>query len=291
MRRSSAVLLSTALCALLTVAGCRDDSSTGREYHRYAALGDSFTSGAGLPETLSEGAVCGRTALNYPHLVARAIGAELTDASCGGATTEDGTQEQGLGPGNQPLPPQLDSVTRKTDLVTISLGGNDFGWYLGLMFSCTSTAAADPTGDPCEKQGTAPGTDLTALPPQIGKRLEALLTEVHRKAPGARELAGRLSPARACPRDLPRAAAGHRGLPVRARTVGGPRRGHARGCGCRRGGATSTSSVPSDGHDVCAGKDAWINGVTQRPGVAAAYHPLRQGQAAVAELVEQALKQ
>ena len=47
---------------------------------------------------------------------------------------------------------------------------------------------------------------------------------------------------------------------------------------------------PSEGHDICAGADAWVNGLEARPGVAAAYHPLASGQAAVAELVEQALQ-
>jgi hypothetical protein len=48
---------------------------------------------------------------------------------------------------------------------------------------------------------------------------------------------------------------------------------------------------PSEGHDICAGDDAWLNGATNRPFVAASYHPLRRGQAAVAKLVEQALEE
>ncbi len=31
---------------------------------------------------------------------------------------------------------------------------------------------------------------------------------------------------------------------------------------------------PSEGHDICAGDDAWVNGFEAQPGVAAAYHPL-----------------
>ena len=48
--------------------------------------------------------------------------------------------------------------------------------------------------------------------------------------------------------------------------------------------------APSEGHDICAGDDAWVNGFEPLPGVAAPYHPLAGGQAAVAELVEQALE-
>jgi len=47
---------------------------------------------------------------------------------------------------------------------------------------------------------------------------------------------------------------------------------------------------PSEGHDICAGTDAWVNGFEARPRVAAPYHPVARGQAAVAELVERALE-
>ena len=47
---------------------------------------------------------------------------------------------------------------------------------------------------------------------------------------------------------------------------------------------------PSEGHDICAGPDAWVNGVTPKDGVAAAYHPFAAEQAAIAELVERALQ-
>ena len=46
----------------------------------------------------------------------------------------------------------------------------------------------------------------------------------------------------------------------------------------------------SEGHDVCAGADAWISGATSdpdRPGVA--MHPFAEEQAAVADLVAAAL--
>ena len=98
------------------------------------------------------------------------------------------------------------------------------------MFSCTSAAAADPTGSPCETAAARPPeSDLTALPPQIGARLEALLSEVHRRAPAGAGAAGRLPAAGAGPRHLPRAAAGRRRLPVRPGAVGGDGRRHARG--------------------------------------------------------------
>jgi lysophospholipase L1-like esterase len=284
MRWVGAVLVTT-----LGTAGCHGASGT-RDVDQYVALGDSFTSGAGLPHTSRAGVFCGRSSLSYPHLVAKSVDAELTDASCGGATTENGTQPQSQGAGVQPRPPQLDAVTKGTDLVTVSLGGNDFSWYLGLMFGCTTAAADDPAGSPCEKQGTSPESDLTALPPQIGARLEALIAEVHRRAPSARVLLvgyPQLVPARGTCPELPLATGDYPFVRAQWEAMDAAMRQAA-----SEAGATYVEVlVPSEGHDICAGADAWVNGSEARPGVAASYHPLASGQAAVAELVEQALRQ
>jgi lysophospholipase L1-like esterase len=282
-------LIAALLLTVVGLAGCQeDDASRGGE--RYVALGDSFTSGAGLPRTTRGEVFCGQSSLSYPHLVAKAIGAELVDVSCGGATTENGTQPQSQGAGAAPRPPQLDAVTRGTDLVTVSLGGNDFSWFLGLMFGCTSAAGADPAGSPCEQQGTAPESDLTALPPQIAVRLEALLTEVHLRAPAARVLVvgyPQPVPAQGTCTELPLATGDYPFVRAQWEALDAALRQAAAAAG-----ATYVEVLgPSEGHDICAGADAWLNGFEARPGVAAAYHPLANEQAAVAALVEQALKQ
>jgi lysophospholipase L1-like esterase len=283
-------VLAVALVAVTAVGGCRDRDEGGPGAHRrYVALGDSFTSGAGLPDTWPDAIACGQTPLSYPHLVAKAIGARLTDASCGGATTENATQPQRLD-GRAPWPPQLDSVHEDTDLVTVGLGGNDFSWFLGVMFSCTSAAPADPTGNPCERAGTSAGSDLTALPPRIGDRLEELLTEVHTRAPGARVLlVGYPQPVPAegtCP-ELPLAAGDYPFVRAQWEALADAMHEAADAAG-----ATYVDVLAaSEGHDICAGDDAWVNGADARPSVAASYHPFREEQAAVARLVERALDQ
>ena len=107
MRWVGAVLVTT-LVTTLGAGGCDEGAAT-RDVDRYVALGDSFTSGAGLPLTRRDALSCGRSSLSYPHLVARAIEAELVDVSCGGATTENGTEPQSLG--GESWPPQLSAVT------------------------------------------------------------------------------------------------------------------------------------------------------------------------------------
>ena len=124
-------LVAALLFAVPCLAGCHQGQAARGNDERYVALGDSYTSGAGLPGTRPGAAGCGQSALAYPTLVAKALDVRLTDVSCGGATTEDGTELQ------------LDAVTRGTDLVTVGLGGNDFAWFLGAMFGCTTIAASD----------------------------------------------------------------------------------------------------------------------------------------------------
>ena len=283
MRWVSALLL----LAVLAVSGCDEAQPAGTV--RYVALGDSFTSGTGLPHTRRDAVFCGRSSLSYPHLVAKAVDAELTDVSCGGATTDNGTQAQPQGAGGPALPPQLDAVTEDTTLVTVGLGANDFAWYGGVMFSCTSAASLDPTGNPCEEQSATPGSGITELPARISTQLEALLAEVHRRAPKAHVLlVGYPQPVPAsgtCP-ELPLAPGDYPFVRAQWAALDEAMR-HA----ATAAGATYVDVLgPSEGHDICAGADAWVNGYTALPGVAEAYHPLTAGQAAVAGLVEQALE-
>jgi len=41
----------------------------------------------------------------------------------------------------------------------------------------------------------------------------------------------------------------------------------------------------SAGHDICAGRAAWVNGANAQPRGAAAYHPFAVEQQAVADLI------
>ena len=285
MRWVGAVLVTT-LVTTLGAGGCDEGTAT-RDVDRYVALGDSFTSGAGLPLTRRDALSCGRSSLSYPHLVAEAIGAELVDVSCGGATTENGTEPQSLG--GESWPPQLTRSPRTPTWSPSASAATTSRGTSTLMFSCTSAAAADPTGNPCEEQGTSPESDLTALPPQIGARLEALLTEVHRRAPAARVLLvgyPQLVPARGTCPELPLATGDYPFVRAQWEAMDAAMREAAAAAG-----ATYVAVLgPSEGHDICAGPDAWVNGFEARSGVAAAYHPLAGGQAAVAELVEEALR-
>ncbi len=126
----------------------------------YVALGDSYASGPGLPEQRTDPIGCQRSTHNYPALLAQTLGIrDYTDVSCGGARTDDMTAPQPVRPG--PNPAQFDALRPDTDLVTLSIGGNDIN-IGGLWLTCARLGATDPSGDPCKRQATAGGTDLYA---------------------------------------------------------------------------------------------------------------------------------
>src|ERR1700722_12018912 len=98
---------------------------------RYVAMGSSFGAGPGLtPRAPGSPRRAGRSAGNYAHLVAGALGLDLRDVTYSGATTSALLQSSAAG-----QPAQLDAVTPDTRLVTITAGGNDVGYLPRLTFS------------------------------------------------------------------------------------------------------------------------------------------------------------
>ena len=103
----------------------------------YVAMGSSFAAGPGLtPRAPGSPRRAGRSAANYAHLVAAALGLELHDVTYSGATTGD---ILGLSAPGQPA--QLDAVTPATRLVTITAGGNDVGFLPRRGASASACAA------------------------------------------------------------------------------------------------------------------------------------------------------
>jgi lysophospholipase L1-like esterase len=98
---------------------------------RYVALGSSFASGPGIRPVIDRTA--GRPGRNYAHLLAQDLGADLTDATVGGATTANvlDTPQRQLW---RTYPPQIDAVHPDADLVTVTAGGNDLG-YIGAVLA------------------------------------------------------------------------------------------------------------------------------------------------------------
>ncbi|QSB05963.1 SGNH/GDSL hydrolase family protein [Natronoglycomyces albus] len=97
----------------------------------YVALGDSYASGTGTRAYIDDGSGCERSTHAHPYLYANHIGANLDFQACAGARIPNvrNSQLAALGP--------------DTDLITISVGGNDTGW-VDVLISCGT-----PFSGPC----------------------------------------------------------------------------------------------------------------------------------------------
>ena len=119
----------------------------------YVALGDSYSAGFGLlPLSPSDPAPgCYQAAQNYPHQVAAALGLTLNDRTCSGAVTaniRDTPQITMTGGG--PAPVQSNSLSASTDIVTVTIGGNDlkFAEVAAFCVRLAIDASSFPLGDP-----------------------------------------------------------------------------------------------------------------------------------------------
>ena len=88
----------------------------------YVALGDSYSSGVGAP---GQSGLCLRGSNGYPaQWTKKNDPASYRNVACGGATTDDVIRYQ------------VSYLTTKTDLVSITIGGNDAGFATAVI-SCT----------------------------------------------------------------------------------------------------------------------------------------------------------
>ncbi|MEV4478365.1 SGNH/GDSL hydrolase family protein [Micromonospora coxensis] len=132
----------------------------------YAALGDSYSSGVGINSYDGTSGSCLRSPKAYPQLWANShTTATFRFVACSGATTRE------------VLGNQLGALNSGTDLVTISIGGNDAGFAdvvttcrLGSDSSCASAV------------NTAKSYITSTLP----GRLDETYRAIRSRAPGAR---------------------------------------------------------------------------------------------------------
>ena len=118
-------------------------------YQHYVALGDSFAAMGSRDADTTGPAECFRSADNYPAGVAEHERVEeFVDVSCASAVTGDIFQTRAGE--SESIAPQMESLTPETDLVTVSIGGNDIG-FPGLA-ACFQEAMASGTESDCASQ-------------------------------------------------------------------------------------------------------------------------------------------
>jgi lysophospholipase L1-like esterase len=168
MKKSSRIVWS-ALAVLLLLAlpgsGLSGAAAAPRDDVVLDALGDSYASGYGVPPY----SACGRSEAAYAAQLDGRVRIDLDDfVACAGATTAS------LVAGGQ-----LDALDADTDLVTISIGGNDIGW---------STAVTACLGGSDAQCDGALGLTTTKVRTVLPGLLDGVYAQVAARAPHARVL-------------------------------------------------------------------------------------------------------
>jgi lysophospholipase L1-like esterase len=252
---------------------------------RYVAMGSSFAAGPGLPaRAAGSPRRAGRSASNYAHLVARALGLDLRDVTYSGATTGDILRLSTAG-----QPAQLDAVTPATRLVTLTAGGNDVGYLPRLTLASLPwplralppvRARADGFGDPAATDERFAG---------LGRNLQAIARGPRDRAPDCRVLfvdyLTILPPPGGDPSAPPPAGIAEWGRAIAARLTATTREAAE-----AAGAEYVAASAASAGHHAWSATP-WTRRFHLSLRGGAPYHPNAAGMAAVAELVRAALSQ
>ena len=247
-RRIFACLVSSTLltlCAATPAAAAADDVD-------YVAMGDSYSSGVGAP---GQTGLCLRSSNSYPaQWAARNDPASYRLVACGGATTGD------------VLSNQVPYLTSSTDLVTITIGGNDAG-FADTVISCTLGSDSYCAGKVAQSNEYINRT----LPGVLDRTYQA----IRQKAPDAEVVV------LGYPRlfDVSQTSCGIGGMSVTKRRLinGGADQLAAVVADRARAAGFVFSDVRDefDGHGAC-GPSPWINGLVVLPPTDS-FHPNRSG--------------
>src|SRR4051794_24681671 len=135
------------------VVGFSAPSGAGAVPLRYVAMGDSYSAASGvLPPDPSAFFGCARSTKNFAHDIAATVISQLTDVTCGAAETKDYFTSQYPG-----VAPQLDALRKDTQLVTMTIGGNDSGVFIDAIVECGQQGVTSlGKGSPCkDKYGSS----------------------------------------------------------------------------------------------------------------------------------------
>lgn len=249
----------------------------------YVSMGSSFAAGPQTgPAPKDAPPRCFRSEANYAHLLAARLDLNLTDVSCGGATSA-----HLLGPWNE-LAPQIDAVTSDTRLVTITIGGNDIAYVGNLVAaSCEpeETIRAAGMAIPCP----APFPVSEEAYANLESNLRDAADEIAHRAPHARIIFIQyvtLVPQTPCE------SARFTEAEAAALRAVGARLAEVTARAARASGADVLAADElSKSHTTCD-PDPWSLGLPRDYDEAqgAPWHPNRRGMAAIADALEASLR-
>lgn len=247
---------------------------------QYVALGSSFAAGIGLGERVAGSPlVCQRTVDSYPQTLARMTGMSLVDMTCSGATTR-----HVVSGGQVFLGPQLDGLGPDTQLVTITIGGNDIS-YVGDLSFLAARKGNGFTGRALRLVGNGPDIRAPRDYDTLLADLRAMLQQIKQRSPHARIVLVTY------PQIMPRAGT-CANLALSEVEVAA-----MRGVGDRLAKVTAEAATLEGAilvdmqkigaeHHACS-VQPWVNGWVKPAGTP--FHPTKTGAQAMAEAIRQAL--
>ncbi len=164
MSRRTTVLACLVTSTLLSIIAAAPAAAvTPRAEWDYVALGDSYSSGVGAS---GQTGLCLRSSNGYPGLWKAANDPKTyRSVACSGATTDSLRSTQ------------LWPLNKGTDLVTLTIGGNDVG-FASTVITCTVSSDS--------KCAATVASALQILRTELTAKLDATYADIRRKAPNAR---------------------------------------------------------------------------------------------------------
>ena len=279
-RRLARVVAPVAIAALgvtMASAPAAADEVETAAYSHYVAIGDSFTAGPMVSAQMPL-LGCMQSSVNYPKRLAEELGVEeITDVSCSGAVMSHLYEKQ-----FDDTEPQLDALRPETDLVTVGIAGNDFG-FSEMLVECAKQSLGNPVGSPCSDHY---GTELDDRIEGMRGEVSQVYADIAERSPNATVLAigylqimpesGGCWPSTPIARgDVPFLDEAQTAL---NRMIAEESEAH---------GAVFVDTFER-GHDVCQGSDTrWVEGLIPEDG--APVHPNNLGMQATTDFVRDAL--
>ncbi|MFF2008695.1 SGNH/GDSL hydrolase family protein [Streptomyces sp. NPDC058195] len=256
LSRLAALSSSLLLGAVLALTGAATASAaTSVQGVDYVALGDSYSSGVGSGSYDSASGSCKRSSKAYPALWAAASApASFSFVACSGARTGDVKSGQ------------LGSLSSATDLVSLSIGGNDAG-FADVMTTCVLQSEATCLS----RIATARSFVDTTLP----GNLDSVYTAIQAKAPSARVVV------LGYPRFYQVGGSCVVGLSDKVRAAINSASDYLNAATAKRAANHGFTYVDVagkfSGHEICSGS-AWLHSVNWL-NIGESYHPTATGQA------------
>ncbi|WP_329458565.1 SGNH/GDSL hydrolase family protein [Streptomyces sp. NBC_01497] len=256
-RRPRLVALASALAAglALTLTGAAAAQAAPAAGTDYVALGDSYSSGVGSGDYDSASGSCDRSPHAYPALWAAAHApATFTSLACSGALTGDVTGKQ------------LTPLTSATDLVSITVGGNDAG-FSDVMTTCVLKSQATCLSGIATANAFVDNT--------LPGRLDTVYADIRAKAPNAHVVVV------GYPRFYELNGSCVVGLSEAERSAINSAADHLNSVTAKRaadhGFTFADVTQAFTGHEICSSGTAWLHSVNLLD-LGESYHPTAAGQ-------------